>query len=671
MSAVPQLHVEAGFRPALKRALAFFGELVATPGGVIGLTLLGLIVLAALFAPLLAPQDPYDLSHLSILDSRLPPGTQSSYGYVHVLGTDAMGRDLFSAILYGLRISLLVGVSSAVIALGIGVVVGLVSAYVGGRVDALMMRLVDLQMSFPAMLVALVMLALMGRGVDKTIIALVTVQWAYYARTVRAAALVEREREYIEAVRGLRLGHARIIAVHLLPNCVAPVLVIGTVQVAHAIALEATLSFLGIGLPETQPSLGLLIANGYQYLLGGLYWISVCPGIALLCTVLAINLVGDRLRDMLNPAFDTMTITPPSLEVSHLTTAFNLKSGAVRAVNDVSFVLRRGEKLGLVGESGSGKSVTGLSILRLVDPPGQIVSGSIRLNGTELTTLNDEQMRRLRGRTISMVFQDPMTTLNPVLTIGQQFFDVLRAHGKVTRAAAMERAEEALRQVGIPSPRERLSNYPHQLSGGMRQRVCIAIALVFDPAVVIADEPTTALDVTIQAQILNLVQRLARERDMAMVWVTHDLSVVAGLCDRVAVMYAGRIIEMGRTEDVLNRPRHPYTLGLIARSRPTRPPARGSGRSPAARLRRAICRPAVPSRRAAAGPPSAAVSSRNPPRTGPAIWCAAIIPWRRCNERGRRSGRSNPAAGADRAGHAPLRAPDRRRRAGHEPAGSP
>jgi ABC-type methionine transport system permease subunit len=168
--------------------------------------------------------------------------------------------------------------------------------------DALLMRLVDLQMSFPAILVALVMLALMGRGVDKTIIALVTVQWAYYARTVRAAALVEREREYIEAVRGLRLGHVRIIAGHLLPNCIAPVFVIGTVQVAHAITLEATLSFLGIGLPETQPSLGLLISNGYQYLLGGLYWISVCPGIALLCTVLAINLVGDRLRDMLNPA---------------------------------------------------------------------------------------------------------------------------------------------------------------------------------------------------------------------------------------------------------------------------------------------------------------------------------------------------------------------------------
>jgi len=287
---------------SLRSAISFLGDIVASPGGAIGLVLLAILTLAAVLAPLITPQDPYDLARLSILDSRLPPGTLSASGYVHVLGTDAMGRDLYSAILYGLRISLLVGVSSAIIALGVGTVVGLVSAYAGGRVDALLMRLVDLQMSFPAILVALVMLALMGRGVDKTIIALVAVQWAYYARTVRAAAMVEREREYVEAARGLRLGHMRIVLRHLLPNCIAPVLVIGTVQVAHAITLEATLSFLGIGLPETQPSLGLLISNGFQYLLGGLYWISVCPGVALLLTVLAINLVGDRLRDILNPA---------------------------------------------------------------------------------------------------------------------------------------------------------------------------------------------------------------------------------------------------------------------------------------------------------------------------------------------------------------------------------
>ncbi|XWN29853.1 MAG: ABC transporter permease [Devosia sp.] len=279
----------------------FVKEFCASPVAVVGFVVLLGIIVCAVFAPWIAPQDPYDLAKVSILDSRLPPGTPSMDGYTFWLGTDGLGRDMLSAILYGLRISLMVGAMSAVVALAIGALVGLTAAYVGGRVDTIIMRIVDLQMSFPAILVALMLLAVVGRGVDKTMIALVIVQWAYYARTVRSSALVEREREYIEAARGLRLGHWRILTRHLLPNCLAPLLVVGTIQVAAAITLEATLSFLGIGLPETEPSLGLLIANGYQYLLSGLYWISIFPGLALLATVLAINLVGDRLRDVLNP----------------------------------------------------------------------------------------------------------------------------------------------------------------------------------------------------------------------------------------------------------------------------------------------------------------------------------------------------------------------------------
>ncbi|MEM8854558.1 MAG: ABC transporter permease [Pseudomonadota bacterium] len=279
----------------------FVKEFCASPVAVVGFVVLLAIIVCAVFAPWIAPQDPYDLAKVSILDSRLPPGTPSMDGYTFWLGTDGLGRDMLSAILYGLRISLMVGAMSAVVALAIGALVGLTAAYVGGRVDTIIMRIVDLQMSFPAILVALMLLAVVGRGVDKTMIALVIVQWAYYARTVRGSALVEREREYIDAARGLRLGHWRILTRHLLPNCLAPLLVVGTIQVAAAITLEATLSFLGIGLPETEPSLGLLIANGYQYLLSGLYWISIFPGLALLATVLAINLVGDRLRDVLNP----------------------------------------------------------------------------------------------------------------------------------------------------------------------------------------------------------------------------------------------------------------------------------------------------------------------------------------------------------------------------------
>lgn len=264
------------------------------------LMLIAIIVVAA-FAPFFAPTDPYDLATVDILDSRLPPGAESFDGVVYWLGTDGAGRDLLSAILYGLRTSLGVGVASGLIAMAIGCVIGLSAAYFGGRTDTLIMRVVDVQLSFPAILVALVLLALLGKGVDKIIVALVAVQWAYYARTVRASALVERRKEYIEAAACLALGHSRILLRHVLPNCLPPLIVVVTVQTAHAISLEATLSFLGIGLPVTEPSLGLLIANGFDYMLSGKYWISVFPGIALLITIVSINLVGDQLRDVLNP----------------------------------------------------------------------------------------------------------------------------------------------------------------------------------------------------------------------------------------------------------------------------------------------------------------------------------------------------------------------------------
>lgn len=263
--------------------------------------LLVLIIAAAVFAPWIAPQNPYDLAQVSVLDSRLPPGTQSMDGYTFWLGTDGAGRDLFSAILYGLRISLSVGVLSGMAALLVGMSVGLFAAYVGGRTENALMRLVDLQLSIPAVLIALVLLAVLGKGLDKIIIALIVAQWAYYARTVRSSALVERQKEYVEAAICLGLSHSRIIFRHILPNCLAPLIVVGTVQTATAIALEATLSFLGVGLPQTEPSLGLLISNGFNYMLSGRYWIAFFPGIALLLTIVAINLVGDRLRDVLNP----------------------------------------------------------------------------------------------------------------------------------------------------------------------------------------------------------------------------------------------------------------------------------------------------------------------------------------------------------------------------------
>ena len=259
------------------------------------------IVFVALFAPLISPQNPYDLAEIDIQDGRLPPGSESIPGTTHWLGTDDQGRDMLSAIFYGLRTSLGVGVMSGFIALCLGTCIGLGAAYFGGRVDTVIMRLVDLQLSFPAILIALMLLAILGKGVDKIIIALIAVQWAYYARTVRGSALVERSKEYIEAARCLAFSNRRIVFRHLMPNVLPPLIVVGTVQVAHAIALEATLSFLGIGLPVTEPSLGLLIANGFEYMLSGKYWISFFPGVALLITIVTINLVGDQLRDVLNP----------------------------------------------------------------------------------------------------------------------------------------------------------------------------------------------------------------------------------------------------------------------------------------------------------------------------------------------------------------------------------
>lgn len=280
---------------------AFWQQFASSKLALTGLVVFGIIALAAVLAPWIAPQNPYDLAQLSIMDSRLPPGEASMDGYTYWLGTDDQGRDMVSAMLYGLRISLMVGVGSAVLACIFGSCLGLFAGYVGGWVEGLIMRTVDLFLSFPAILVALMILAFLGNGVMNVVLAIIVVEWAYYSRAVRGTALVERQREYIEAAECLVLPPRRILFRHLMPNCLPPLIVIATMQVARAISLEATLSFLGLGVPITEPSLGLLIANGYQYMLSGRYWISFYPGVALLITIVSINLVGDHLRDILNP----------------------------------------------------------------------------------------------------------------------------------------------------------------------------------------------------------------------------------------------------------------------------------------------------------------------------------------------------------------------------------
>ncbi len=294
MQAIP---VSAKFRPGLQ----FMRQFSRSPLALIGLILIILIALLAIFAPMLSPQNPYDLMQLDIMDGRMPPGSEASAGFTFVFGSDDQGRDMLSAILHGLRISLIVGLGSAAIAFVIGTAFGLTAAYVGGKVETAMMRIVDLQLSFPTILSALLILALLGKSVGNVVFAIVLVEWATYARTARGAALTELRREYVEAARSLRLPHRNILFRQLLPNCLSPLVVLLTMQVARAITLEATLSFLGLGVPVTEPSLGLLISSGYEFMLSGTYWIALFPGIALLVTIFAINLVGDRLRQMLDP----------------------------------------------------------------------------------------------------------------------------------------------------------------------------------------------------------------------------------------------------------------------------------------------------------------------------------------------------------------------------------
>ena len=295
------LKAMSAVRSGNERISKIIQALLSKPTTLISGFLLILIVASAVFAPLIAPTNPYDLSTVSILDGRLEPGEEMFDGTIAWLGTDGAGRDVLSSILYGLRTSLTVAISSALVALAIGLSVGLTSAFYGGRIDAFLMRVVDIQLSFPAILVALVLLALLGKGIDKVIIALAIVQWALYARTVRAAAMVERRKEYFEAATCLELSNARIIWKHLLPNSVSSLIVLATLQTAHSISIEATLSFLGVGVPITEPSLGSLISNGFDYILSGAYWITFFPGIMLLATVAAINIFGDQLRAIINP----------------------------------------------------------------------------------------------------------------------------------------------------------------------------------------------------------------------------------------------------------------------------------------------------------------------------------------------------------------------------------
>ena len=510
-----------------------------------------------------------------------------------LLGTDDLGRDVLSRLLEGAWVSLRFSLLVVIVALAIAVPIGLISGYVGGHLDNILMRIMDAILSFPGLVLAITIVAVLGPSLVNAGIAIAIGLIPGFSRLVRGQSLAVREESFMEASRAIGTRPRRILVRHLFPNILSPLIVQAAVVFGVILLVEAGLSFLGLGAQPPTASWGSMLRRAYDYILVE-PWAIVAPGVAIAITVLAFNTVGDGLRNALGTGapvrkYGRLGLTgvvrsaPPTttagqspapapndalLVVDGLSLEFATPTGPVRVIDDVSFEISRGETLGLVGESGSGKTVTSLSIMRLLpSPPATIVAGSVRFEGRDLLSLPFAEMSRLRGKDIAMVFQDPMASLNPALRVSHQLGQVLTWHERVSKQDRNRRVTEVLDMVGIPS--RRANAYPHEFSGGMRQRAMIAMALMCKPKLLIADEPTTALDVTIQAQVLELLHELRDEMGLALLFVTHDLGVVADICDRVAVMYAGQIVEQSPVRALFSETRHPYTEGLL-RSMPQR-----------------------------------------------------------------------------------------------------
>jgi peptide/nickel transport system permease protein len=542
------------------------------------LALLGLALLAAMAALALgAPALPLADPHATDLNQRmLAAGTQG-----HPLGTDQLGHDFLSRLVWGTRTSLAVGLLAVLIAALLGTLVGLVAGYHRGWLDSVLMRSIDVLLAFPYLLLALAIVAALGPGLRNAMIAIAVVNVPFFARTVRGTVLGLAGREFIDAARLIGAGPGRILFRELLPNVLPVVVIMISTNLGWMILETAGLSFLGLGAQPPTADLGSMLGTGREFLTTAPR-VAILPGVVILLLVVGINLVGDGLRDALDPrlkgesgskpappAVDQLATAPrpPAdalLRVENLSTHFQHAAETHRAVDEMTFDLGAGERLAVVGESGSGKSITALSLLGLVPHPGRIPGGRILFEGEDLLRVTEERRRQLRGGRIAYIPQNPMTALNPVLTVGAQIVETLYAHRHIARHEARRRAVELLERLRIAEPSERLKAYPHELSGGMRQRAVIAMALANDPALIIADEATTALDVTVQAEILKLMDALCEARDAALLFISHDLGVVTHLCNRALVMYAGRVVEEGNIETLLYRPAHPYTRALLA-----------------------------------------------------------------------------------------------------------
>jgi peptide/nickel transport system permease protein len=550
--------------------------------GMVAFCYLVFLILVAILGRFIMPYNPNSL----LFRPFLGPSTGNW------LGTDDIGRDIASRIIAGDAVSIQVAFESVGLAVAIAVPIGLLAGYRGGWVDNVFMRVMDTILSFPALILALVIAALLGPSPFHATIAITIVMIPAFVRLTRASTLAVTEETFVEASRSIGTWTHVILFRRILPSVVSPIIILASLSLGTALLVEAMLSFLGLGILPPNASWGNMLQESYQYLLNKPYQ-TVPPGVALALAILSFNLVGDALRDALGPRAGressargakhgrlgvTLVTSPPPgrqaesspapaplLAVRDLQIEFATAAGPVTVVDGMNFEVMPGEVVGLLGESGSGKTVTALAIMRLLaSPPARIADGQVLFGGQDLLQLPFKELAAVRGNSLSMVFQDPMASLNPAFTIGNQLIEAVRLHQPISKRQAHKRALEMLDLVGIADPVSRMKEYPHRLSGGMRQRVLIAMAVVNRPKLLIADEPTTALDVTVQAQILDLLKSMRKEFDMSMIFVSHDLGVIADIADRAIVMYAGQLVESAPVAELFAAPGHPYTKRLLS-----------------------------------------------------------------------------------------------------------
>jgi len=553
----------------------FFRRLLRRPVAIVCCAYLAVLVGVAIVAPIAMPsvnsQNAGDLFGANQLPS-----------WSHLLGTDTLGRDVLSRLLVGDRVTLVGVVEALVVVLVLAVPLGLAAGYLGGWTDRVVTWLADLTFSLPAVVIIIVVLSVFPTSMLAGMATFGVIAAPGLMRVVRSATLPIREELYIKAAEASGLSRTYILTRHILPRIAGVVIVQASLLAAVALGVQTGLAFLKLLVADPAPSWGGMVADGTSVLL--LHpWLIIPPGATIAVTMLALSLLGDAVRDAAVESWSAPVrtkraaakaapasagTTPPAgarlLTVQHLSVSFPGREQDVRVVEDVSFGVAAGEIVGIVGESGCGKSVTASAIVGLLPGSGRIDGGSIWFGGKDLARASETELRKVRGRTIAFVSQEPMASLDPAYRVGFQIEEALRRHRGLSRAAARARALELLRDMHFVDPGAVARRYPHELSGGMAQRVAIARALAGEPELLIADEPTTALDVTVQAEILELIRELQMTRQMAVLVVTHDWGVVADLCDRVVVMYAGQIVERSDVQSIFDTPLHPYTEALLA-----------------------------------------------------------------------------------------------------------